>query len=350
MSYLKALPVAVIVVTCTATGGRLAATAQKDGQSPPGPVMLSVPGAPVGLLLQIEPLRVRENQLMFYVQSSSADGCKYPQGFEIPVQINETSFQLKRMLRASQNRDPDGSCVEGFATVYWFDDFRHLKSAESVVLHLPTGAISLPKDALAYIKSFDTGAATPSAAVDPALYLNAVGVLNDLIQTGRTKEALEGAERIAPTFATRPAEEGFAFFATFGMARRNNNDLDGAARCYDIALMIASAAHDTSAKVGIVYDNLATVRRLQGRLDEARSASDLALATLEQTLGVRHGTYGGALNNRALILMAAGDPTLALDYSERALSVLREAFNGDKAALEPFLEDNRIIRAKLPRE
>jgi hypothetical protein len=60
--------------------------------------------------------------------------------------------------------------------------------------------------------------------------------------------------------------------------------------------------------------------------------------------------YGAALNNRAIILSDQGKSVLALDYSERALAVLRESFAGNPKALEPFLEDNRRIRAELPRE
>ena len=218
-----------------------------------------------------------------------------------------------------------------------------------MVLHFPTGAVSLSKDALEYIKSIDTGPATPPERVDPDLYTAAVGVINDLILTGRTKEALEKAEGAAPLFASRPAPEGLAFFATYGMARRKNDDLVGAALCYEIATMIASASRDTTANVGVVYDNLATVRRLQQRFDDATAASDRALAIFEQRLGARHGTYGQALNNRALIHFDAGNAPLALEYSERALNVLGEVLRGDEAALEPFLADNRLIRAKLPR-
>ena len=161
----------------------------------------------------------------------------------------------------------------------------------------------------------------------------AVGLLNELIRTGQTKEALEGADRVAHLFASRPAPEGLAFFATYGMARRRNDDLVGAALCYEIAIMIASASRDTTENVGVVYDNLATVRRLQQRFDDAATTSDRALAIFEQRLGARHGTYGVTLNNRALIHLDAGNVPLALEYSERALTVLREALIGDKAGL-----------------
>jgi len=348
-SYARALRIAAIAVICTSIAGQMAGAEQKADAQDPSLIPLSAPGAPLELMLRIEPLQ-REEQLMFFVGSLSKDGCKYAEGFEVPVQINETSFQLKRMLRANQRREPDGSCSEAIATIYWFNDFRLLKNADSLVLHFPTGAVSLSKDALAYIKSIDTGSAPPAERVDPDRYIAAVNLLNDLIRKGRTKEALDGAELVAHLFASRPAPEGLAFFATYGMVRRKNDDLVGAALCYETAIMLASASRDTTENVGVVYDNLATVRRLQQRFDDATAASDRALAIFEQRLGARHGTYGGALSNRALIHLGAGNAPLALEYSERALSVLREALSGDKAALEPFLADNRLISAKLPRQ
>ena len=49
--------------------------------------------------------------------------------------MNETSFQLKRMLRATQEREPDGSCSEAIVTIYLFDTSDFLKSASSSVMH-----------------------------------------------------------------------------------------------------------------------------------------------------------------------------------------------------------------------
>ena len=56
--------------------------------------------------------------------------------------------------------------------------------------------------------------------------------------------------------------------------------------------------------------------------------------------------YGAALNNRAMLLFDQDDAKNALEYSERALDVLRKSVK-DPDTLRPFLEDNRLIREKL---
>ena len=109
--------------------------------------------------------------------------------------------------------------------------------------------------------------------------------------------------------------------------------------------MIAEASRDSSEMVGIVYDNLATVRRLQGQFTGATTASDRALAILSAT-DPNGQTYGGALNNRALLLDAAGQAAAAVEYFDRALGILRQSLKYDPAALAPFLEDNRLFRQK----
>jgi hypothetical protein len=37
----------------------------------------------------------------------------------------------------------------------------------------------------------------------------------------------------------------------------------------------------------------------------------------------------------------------AIEYSDRALTILREALGNDRSALAPFLDDNRMIKDKL---
>ena len=98
----------------------------------------------------------------------------------------------------------------------------------------------------------------PPERVNPDRYIAAVSLLNELIRTGQTKEALEAARRWS--------------------------SLVGAALCYEIATMIASASRDTTENVGVVHDDLATVRRLQQRFDDATTASDRALAIFDQFL------------------------------------------------------------------
>jgi tetratricopeptide (TPR) repeat protein len=131
--------------------------------------------------------------------------------------------------------------------------------------------------------------------------------------------------------------------------RRELDDLDGAILEYNAVIAMAKDADDLGAYLGMVYDNVAMIKRAQEQWEAAESSNDRALEIFEKTLGTRDMHYGAALNNRAIILSDQGKAVLALDYSERALAVLREAFAGNLKALEPFLEDNRRIRAELPR-
>jgi tetratricopeptide (TPR) repeat protein len=171
-----------------------------------------------------------------------------------------------------------------------------------------------------------------------------------LIDANQMMDALPIAKRLVEL------SEGFSVAqrigAHFDLAalRRELDDLDGAVLEYDVVIAIAKEASDSGAYLGIVYDNVATIRRVQEQWEAAEAASDRALEIFEKTLGTHDMHYGAALNNRAIIMSEQGKSVLALDYSERALAVLRESFAGNPKALEPFLEDNRRIRAELPRE
>ena len=107
------------------------------------------------------------------------------------------------------------------------------------------------------------------------------------------------------------------------------------------------ASSDSSVEIGIVADNLATVRRLQHRWAEAAVASDRAITILTGEGAKMRTTLGGALNNRALLMADQGEYESALDYSERALVILRDELKDDPRALEPFLEDNRTFKLEL---
>src|SRR5262245_64505963 len=91
------------------------------------------------------------------------------------------------------------------------------------------------------------------------------------------------------------------------MARQSTSNLEGAAHCYEIALLIADATGNASGDVGVIADNLAIVRRLQRRWDAALAASDRALTVLTKAGAPAKGELGTALNNRALLLSDQGD-------------------------------------------
>jgi tetratricopeptide (TPR) repeat protein len=171
-----------------------------------------------------------------------------------------------------------------------------------------------------------------------------------LLDANQMAEALPIAKRLVEL------SEGYSLAmrigARFDLAalRRELDDLDGAVQEYNVVIAMAKDAGDVGAYLGMVYDNVAMIKRAQDQWEAAESASDRALEIFEKTLGAHDMHYGAALNNRAIILSDQGKSVLALDYSERALAVLRESFAGNPKALEPFLEDNRRIRAELPRE
>jgi tetratricopeptide (TPR) repeat protein len=170
-----------------------------------------------------------------------------------------------------------------------------------------------------------------------------------LIEANKMTDALPIAQRLVEL------SEGYSLAqrigARFDLAalRRELDDLDGAVLEYNVVISIAKDANDLGAYLGIVYDNVAMIRRVQEQWEAAEAASDRALEIFEKTLGTHDMHYGAALNNRAIIMSEQGKSVLALDYSERALAVLRESFAGNPKALEPFLEDNRRIRSELPR-
>ena len=90
-------------------------------------------------------------------------------------------------------------------------------------------------------------------------------------------------------------DEGVAFFAMLGMARRLTGDLAFAASGFDVATMLATMTKGAP-NVGVVYDNLATVRRLQKRWPETEQASDRAIAALETVDNPQ--ALAGVYNNR----------------------------------------------------
>ena len=170
-----------------------------------------------------------------------------------------------------------------------------------------------------------------------------------LIDADQLPAALPIAERLVELSDGYSVAQRIGARFDLASLRRELDDLDGAVLDYTAVIELAKQADDVGPYLGMVYDNVAMIRRSQEQWDAAEAASDRALEIFTKTLGTRDMHYGAALNNRAIILADQGKAVLALEYSERALAVLREAFSGNPKALEPFLEDNRRIRAALPR-
>lgn len=171
-----------------------------------------------------------------------------------------------------------------------------------------------------------------------------------LVDANQMTDALPIAQRLVELSEGYSVAQRIGAHFDLAALRRELDDLDGALLEYDAVIAIAKDAGDLGPYLGMVYDNVATIRRVQEQWEAAETASDRALEIFEKTVGTHDMHYGAALNNRAIIMSEQGKSVLALDYSERALVVLRESFAGNPKALEPFLEDNRRIRAELPRE
>jgi tetratricopeptide (TPR) repeat protein len=325
----------------------LAGIHAQDGGTPGASLQtfeLTPAGQLPSVLMAVQRSESPETSFLVVFATHSETGCHVIAGIvDVPVQMDDTRFEIKRALRTRQQRQADGSCLEGLALVYRPDDFAYVATMGSVVVHLPTGAAPMTDAALQHVKSV-APRVDPPAPVDPSLYSDGINRLNGLIRAGDVREALRTAEAVMPAYRSAPPAEALFFYGTLGMARRLNGNLDAAVVAYDVALRIAKASADTGPYVGVIYDNLSTVRRLQHRWEDAIVASDQALAIFSQTVGSRDVSYGIALNNRALIHGEQGNRDVALDYSERALVILREVLGKDDPSLAQFLEDNRLIR------
>jgi tetratricopeptide (TPR) repeat protein len=170
-----------------------------------------------------------------------------------------------------------------------------------------------------------------------------------LVEANQLTEALPVARRIVEISEGLSVAQRIGAHFDLASLMRELDDLDGAILEYTLVIGLAQQTTDLGPYLGMVYDNIAMIRRAQEQWDAAETASDRAIEIFAKTLGEHDTHYGAALNNRAIILSDQGKMVLALDYSERAIAVLRESFAGQPKALEPFLEDNRRIRAQMPR-
>lgn len=161
----------------------------------------------------------------------------------------------------------------------------------------------------------------------------------------RFEEAVPIADRAVAASDGRPLALRMLALSNAGYVKRFAGDLAGAADSYRRAVAVAEEAGYEGADLGVVLDNLARVLSAEKDYLSAEVISLRAIRVLGQTLGQGHLSYGGALNNLALMYHEKGDHARALEYSNRAIDVLRVALAGDRAALQPFLEDNKIIKA-----
>ena len=324
----------------SSTSGGRASASQPDGNA-----IHLVDRADETILLGVSPL---DGGSIGFILSFHAPRCRFPEEvFELPIQINGTGFQLKRVIRTAQKRDDTGSCTEAIATSYHPEHYWPLKTATAVTLYLPSGPLPLSESALAHLKMVTPARPAYELPNDGGQYVSAINRLNLMLSAGQATQAREAAEVLLPSFANRPPAEGFAFFAMLGTARRMTGDLTPAASSFEVAILLAAMPKGL-ANPGVVYDNLATVRRLQKRWPEAEQASDRAIAALD-TVDVPEArqALGRVYNNRALILAEQAKYEPALAYSEKALAILKVTLKNQPQELEQFLNDHRKIRDKL---
>ncbi|NOT27466.1 MAG: hypothetical protein HOP16_15355 [Acidobacteria bacterium] len=333
------MPKLCLFVALFLVGSRLA-TAQTQTKG----IQLNTGNSSHLVVLAIQPLPDSANKDLALVLVSLAPQCVFPERFELPVQLDGTAFQLKRMIRLTQEQLSNGVCSESLVSAYTPSEFCYLTAASSVVMHLPSGPVQWTPEAIGYASSMKQPEAAPYQVRAEETREASVQLML-MARSGEAPKARDLAEAMAPVFVSRPAGEGIAFFAALGLARRETKDLPAAAIAYEVATMIADASSYSGGVVGVTYDNLATVRRLLRQFEGASVASDRALAILSAT-DPAGWNYGGALNNRALLLADQNQPIAALEYSDRALVVLRQAFKNDTAALAPFLDDNQQLRDK----
>jgi hypothetical protein len=98
----------------------------------------------------------------------------------------------------------------------------------------------------------------------------------------------------------------------------------------------------TSERAGLAADGLSTVLRLQKDFEMASEESDRALRILSR---MPNRSYGLALQHRAQLLGDQGNFAGAVDYSERALTILRDAMKDDPAGLASIVDENRRFHA-----
>ena len=69
------------------------------------------------------------------------------------------------------------------------------------------------------------------------------------------------------------------------------------------------------------YNNLATVLKYQGELNQRKEYHERALAIRQQTLGPQHPDFATSYNNLANVLSGQGDLKKAKEYHERAPAI-----------------------------
>jgi tetratricopeptide (TPR) repeat protein len=132
--------------------------------------------------------------------------------------------------------------------------------------------------------------------------------------------------RAAPAASLRAAPEVEAsVLSSIGVVLSASGRLDEALTHHQRALAIfEEALGPRHPNVALAHGNIGAVLHEQGRLDEASIHHRNALGIYEEALGPRHPELARLLQGLAEVALASHDPDAAREHAERALS-MREA-------------------------
>ena len=284
------------------------------------------------------------------VSIGSPDGCRYEATPALTVRLGDPPGPERRLDRLGGLPGPGNTCIEGYGGLMARGELVTFIDAPRFELSALPLVVTLRAETVGYLRAAVIGPVRSTTVVETAATKNgAVAELSakvvQLLGADRFGDAIATSEQLVLATERGAPADRITARLMLGIAKRRAGDLDGAIRGYEEGVAIADQSGDTSATTAVMFDNLA-MARLAGRdLSGAAAASDRALAALRQSGDTRSQTYGVALNNHALICAEQRQLDCAVEYSDRATAVLREAFGGNEAALAPFLEDNRRFKA-----
>lgn len=177
----------------------------------------------------------------------------------------------------------------------------------------------------------------------------------------------EAVARIRGLDEPRPEQLALAL-TTLGRVQRHRGNLAGAESLLVEAMTIWDtprpgdgdlATPHRAARVTSTWQTLATLRRSQGRLDEAETLLRRVLGLRREVYGERHAQVSIALNNLAGVLDEEGDLAGAIELMQESLDIAREALgpghpdvakltsnfgamlskHGDLEAAEPYMRE-----------
>ncbi len=126
-------------------------------------------------------------------------------------------------------------------------------------------------------------------------------------------------------------------------------EVDSAETLLKRALGICERVQPESICVAVLSTDLATIYRMRGRLGDAEKYYERPLAIYRKLLGPRHPYVGFALDMRATLDIALGQPQEAERRYDEALDILATAYGKDSPVLYVILNNKAILLKQLGR-